>query len=490
MQYDEFDEFDYDELSRNVDDLLDDELGSAAEDDDFEVDLPEDDLPDNYFLFRNAANSYGAGYVPAPESEPGYEYAREPEPEPEDSFDEEAAAMRYDPQTNSGAVIRAYNTDYASRAVQRAQSKGAKTAKAPASSGREGETQRLPRAQQVMMQQQAMQNRQAAQRQSAAQSYRQPERKPARPAAPPPKKKKKHGFLKFLLILLVIAALVAAAIWMFAKQPDGDSLGAHREGTASVLLVGTDEGGERTDTMMLLYVDENAGEMNLLSLPRDTYIDLDVSVPKLNGVYSYFGGGRDGMEGLLDYTEDCIGYRPDGYILLDLDCFEGLVDTMGGVTFDVPCDMEYEDPSQDLYIDLKAGEQKLGGKEAMWVVRFRSGYAEADLKRVQVQRDFVRAALDQWISPKNVWKLPAAAALVTANTTTNLSARELSWLVKAIRAIGTGNMHTETLPGEGAYIGDGAYYVLWPETTAKLINEYFNPYEEEVSPSSIYSLYY
>ena len=95
------DPFDYDELSRNVEDLLNDEYG--VRDETFDVRLDGADLPDDPVEYRNAANGYG---VQQPGGAP--------------DFDEEAAAMRYDPQTNSGAAIRAYNTDYASRAAKRA----------------------------------------------------------------------------------------------------------------------------------------------------------------------------------------------------------------------------------------------------------------------------------------------------------------------------------------------------------------------------------
>ena len=277
------------------------------------------------------------------------------------------------------------------------------------------------------------------------------------------KKEKKHGFLKFLIWLLILLVLAMIALWIFAKQPEGDSLGVHRDGCSAILLAGTDADGARTDTMMLLYVDQNAGELNLLSLPRDTYTSMDFEVPKLNAVYGVAGGGKEGMERLMDYAAECIGYRPDGYILVDLDCFEKIVNVMGGVRFDVPCDMQYEDPYQDLYIDLKAGEQKLNGKQAMWLVRFRAGYAEADLKRVQVQRDFMREAIRQWSGIGRIWRAPAAAVVLSANTTTDLSARELAW---------------------------GSFYVLWPETTADLVNGHFNPYREDVSSEDIYSPYY
>ena len=82
--------------------------------------------------------------------------------------------------------------------------------------------------------------------------------------------------------------------------------------------------------MMLLYLDKDAGEMNLLSLPRDTYTSMDISVPKLNAAYGLGGGGKAGMERLMDYTEECIGYRPDCYILVDMDGFAKLVEVAKG----------------------------------------------------------------------------------------------------------------------------------------------------------------
>ena len=474
------DPFDYDELSRNVEDLLNDEYG--VRNDTFDVRLDGAELPDDPVEYRNAANGYGV--QPA---------GGEPD------FDEEAAAMHYDPQTNSGAAIRAYNTDYASRAAKRANRNP--PPKARRTSDRADATQKLPRGKTYARADAAQQTprRKNYDRQEVLDRIERDPRRRERPVRPAPqpvreekpvKQKKKHGFLKFLLWLLVLLALAIGALWIFAKQPDGDSLGAHRDGCSAVLLAGTDAEGTRTDTMMLLYVDKNAGELNLLSLPRDTYTSMDFEVPKLNAVSAVAGGGREGMERLMDYTSECIGYRPDGYILVDLDCFEKIVDVMGGVRFDVPCDMQYEDPSQDLYIDLRAGEQKLNGKQAMWLVRFRSGYAEADLMRVQVQREFVREAIRQWSGIGKIWRTPAAAAVLTANTTTDLSARELAWLAKTIKTVGTKNMYTETLPGEAAYINGGSFYVLWPETTADLVNEHFNPYREDVSAEDIYSPYY
>lgn len=307
---------------------------------------------------------------------------------------------------------------------------------------------------------------------------------------PRTKKKRRHPVLKLLAALLVIILLAVAALWLFAKQPKTEQpIGARKAGVSTILLAGTDVEGLRTDTMILLYLDNRSGEMNLLSLPRDTYTSANMSVPKLNGIYGVAGCGEAGMERLLDYVTECIGYRPDGYILVDMNCFEGLVDAMGGVQFSVPMDMQLTTPDGESIV-LAEGEQHLDGKQSMAVVRFRAGYALADLQRIMVQRDFLKAAMDQWVSPTKLLQYPKAVSILASNTTTDLSLRNLVWIGKAVMKAGIGEMQMETLPGEAAMISGGSYYVIWPETTAELINGSFNPYEVNVGKEMIYSPWY
>lgn len=300
------------------------------------------------------------------------------------------------------------------------------------------------------------------------------------------KKKKKHGFLRFLLrlllILLVLLLLFAAVLLILQKMPQTEEpIGTRRKGCCTVLLAGTDESGMRTDTMMLLYIDRPQKQIRLLSLPRDTMVNRDNPVPKLNGAYYANGAEEVGMDYLMDYVKDLVGFRPDGYMLIDLNCFESLVNVMGGVKYDVPMDMYYNDPTQDLYIDLKQGMQHLNGEEAMWLVRFREGYVTADLQRMSVQRDFIKEALSQWKKPWKLVRLPAALPLLLDNTLTDLSWRNLSWLGYSVVLCGTGNLETDTLPGEGAYVNGGAYYVEDRSAAAALINEKYNPFETEIT---------
>lgn len=305
-----------------------------------------------------------------------------------------------------------------------------------------------------------------------------------------PVRRKKHGFLRFLfkllLFVLVLSLVAGAGLLLLSRMPQtSQPVGARKSGAATILLAGTDASSEHTDTIILLYLDTSEKSMRLLSIPRDTMVNRSNPVPKINGAYSANGSGEEGMEALMDYTKDLIGYRPDGYMLIDLSCFEQLVDTMGGVEYDVPMDMYYEDPYQDLVIDLKQGLQRLSGKQSMWLVRFRSGYESADLERMNVQRSFLSTAVSQWSSITKLPRLPFAVKLVMENTTTDLSLLELVWVAKAAYLC-RGNFESATLPGYGDYVNGGAYYVESVYDAAALINEKYNPYKIAISGAMLH----
>ena len=305
-------------------------------------------------------------------------------------------------------------------------------------------------------------------------------------AEPPKQKKKRHPVRAVLLILMALLLAGTAALWVMARQPKADgTLGARRKGCSTVLLAGTDKDGFRTDTMMLLTVDRENGTISLVSIPRDTLVFCEYAVPKINSAYGWAGGGEDGMHELMQRVSEIIGFEPDGYVLIGLEGFEKLIDIMGGVEFNVPMDMHYSDPSQGLEIDLKAGEQHLDGSEAMQLVRFRSGYAMADLDRVTVQRAFVKAALSQWISPEKLLRLPGALSTLKEYTQSSLSTENYLWLAESAMLCDLEGIRMETLPGAAMYIGGGSYYVLDPSGVAETVNTCCNPYQQGVAVSDL-----
>lgn len=289
---------------------------------------------------------------------------------------------------------------------------------------------------------------------------------------------RKHPFLKILTFLLIIAAAFAVFLTIYSDMPKESS--DHKSNVSTILIAGTDESGLRTDTLMLLCMDRENGLINIMSIPRDTKVNSSYWPQKINLAYHMNGTGEEGMYWLMDYVRQCVGFMPDGYVLVDLNCFIDLVDLFGGVEFDVPCRMYYSDPAQNLYIDLQPGLQKLDGKESMGLVRFRSGYAMADLERVNVQRDFMMSALKQWASVKNLPKLYSAMQIVLDHSVTDLSARNLLWYAFSAVICGTDDMTMTTIP---YYLSGDYVCIALDENYLNLINEYFNPMKKPVEYS-------
>ena len=257
-----------------------------------------------------------------------------------------------------------------------------------------------------------------------------------------------------------------------------------REGIYNILICGTDDDGTRTDTIIIAHLDTTDHTAALLSIPRDTPVATgNGGIMKINSVYA--GGGADGMQRLAGRLKELLGFPVDGYVLVDLDAFRKTVDLVGGVEFDVPQDMDYEDPSQELYIHLKAGLQRLDGEKAMELVRFRKGYASQDIQRTQVQQQFLKALAKQCLSVSSLSKLKEFADIFAEDVTTDLTVGNMIWYGKELMACDFDNMQTYTAEGEGAMINGGAYYPLYAGRLLEIVNKSFNPYDTAISASSL-----
>lgn len=315
--------------------------------------------------------------------------------------------------------------------------------------------------------------------------YREPEpemvEKPKKQPKPPkPRKKRGCGCGCGTVLLALVLAVTAAFFWLFDMPESESSIGQRKRDTATILICGTDQSGDRTDTMMLLYLSGSEKQVGLLSLPRDSYTIATAGyAAKLNSAYGRNDGGETGMEALLDYIQDIIGYRPDGYILVDFTLVPKIVDLMGGVEMDLPNAIE------DQANRLEAGLQTLNGEQVLFLLRHRQSYAMADLTRVEVQRSVIKACMDQWISVSGLSKVPEALELVQSSSLSSLSTRNYLWIGKTLlKSLGNG-FTTETLPGYPDYIGGVSYYLLDRAKVAELINNSFNPYAVTIEASSL-----
>ena len=303
------------------------------------------------------------------------------------------------------------------------------------------------------------------------------------------RRKKHHPFRNFVIFLLILAAIVGVAYLLLFRAPEQSWDGVHtrKEGFYNILVCATDLEEARTDTMMILSLDEKNGSLAITSLPRDTIVDNGEYVPKLNGVYGLAGGGEAGAEALLDQIETLLGFRPDGYAVINYQVFKDAVDAMGGVTFDVPMEMTVDDTEGNQMV-IPAGEQLLDGTTALGVCRYRYGYLMADIQRQYVQQSFLKAMIKQAMAPGNWAKLPAVYRAVMDNMLTDLDGANLRYLVLHALLAGISDIPQNTLPGEGVDYNGASCYGLYGQSVVDLVNEVMNPYEEELTIDDVYIL--
>jgi LCP family protein required for cell wall assembly len=163
--------------------------------------------------------------------------------------------------------------------------------------------------------------------------------------------------------------------------------------------------GNRTDTMMLCKVNFETGEVNILSIPRDTKVKINgrKNEAKINAAHSHGGPYL-----AVDTVRNLLNIDLNYYVTVDYKAVKEIVDAIGGVEIDVPMNMKYYDPTDKppLKINLKKGLQVLDGDKAIQFLRFRSGYAEADIGRIKSQQMFMKELVKQTLKPKNILKLP------------------------------------------------------------------------------------
>lgn len=245
------------------------------------------------------------------------------------------------------------------------------------------------------------------------------------------------------------------------------------------LVVGIDRVAGLSDTIMIVDFDTDSGEISVVQLPRDTYVEIGGSGRKLNSTYA-----SHGITGMRDLLERTLCINIDYYAVVYLEALTYAVDAVGGVPMDIPFDMKYSDPEQNLIIDLKAGMQILDGDHAQQFVRYRSGYAMGDLGRVNAQKQFMAALLRQIRGNVSLSLAEDLIGKILPMVDTDLSAEDCVYFAaKVLRGGGAEGLTMMTAPGRAvspASIG-GSYFVLSRSAMRKTVNDYLNVYNKNIS---------
>jgi LCP family protein required for cell wall assembly len=250
-------------------------------------------------------------------------------------------------------------------------------------------------------------------------------------------------------------------------------------------MTGVDNGRTRTDIIMLGLFDIDNSTLDILQVPRDTYVESEHKYKKINTLYSY---GEE--EELRKGIARTFGIEIDRYMTVDIKGFHDIVDLIGGVEIYVDHNMKYSDPTQDLKINLKKGLQVLNGEQSEQYVRYRKGYADGDLGRINAQKKFLTAFLKQALKFSNVTKIPGMIKIGIESMKTDMTLDELGYFTIAALKLKSENISLFTAPGEPYFSKkDGAsYFTLYKKETLEMINAHFNPYKEEIAEVDIAEL--
>ena len=312
------------------------------------------------------------------------------------------------------------------------------------------------------------------------------------------KQKKKFGF-KTIFILLVLFSIVSGVIFAMQIQKNGGgvkgllltTLGANRKeleelDTIYILALGvsTDLDSHLTDTIMVCGYNPKTNQAMMLSIPRDTFIGTNKNKArgsdKINSLYS------KGPEKTVEAVEELTGIDIDYYAVINNDLLIQMVDVIGGVECDVPIDMDYDDPTQDLHIHLSKGVQLIDGEKAEQLLRFRHNndgssypyeYGDNDYGRMRTQREFMKATMSEAIQTKNILKFKKILNTVIDNLETDMVIEDVLPYVPYTLDLDFSSIRMEQLPGESELCNKVWVYIHSKTKTKELVNDITNVLE-------------
>lgn len=279
--------------------------------------------------------------------------------------------------------------------------------------------------------------------------------------------------LSVSLSVIIVSFFVVMCLGFFSNGGSDDEMLEPvnvESGKVNVLICGVDKSESLTDTIMLASYNLDTNEVNILSVPRDTRMYVGSRYQKINSAYSVSQNGtKKGMNSTIEAVTRLTGIPINYYVKFTCSAFRETIDALGGVWFDVPQNMNYDDPVQDLHIHLTKGEQLLDGDKAEQFVRFRR-YPMGDIDRVAAQQNFMKALFEQ-MDASVIAKIPELYKVLQDNLDTNITLKDVMRYMNAVSGLSAENVHMHALPGSANSTDYGASYWIADMTQLKSLVE-------------------
>lgn len=305
---------------------------------------------------------------------------------------------------------------------------------------------------------------------------------------------KKHGtaaLAGILIISLIFLAILQSNMGgRESTPPESEPTASSKKPSYNFLLLGKDDAADLCDVIIIVSYDTQTQKIETLQIPRDTYASYtSASYRKLNGATHALGSA----EKFAKFIENSLGIPIDFCISVGLSTIEKAVDMLGGVEVEIGEDMVYDDPYQELSINLSAGKHLLSGREATQFLRYRSGYVRGDIARLDAQKIFLAAFVRKLLTESDAHDLAGTALSLLGEIETDISTSECLYFISQLPNIKMENIALMTMPGEAVQSESGAwYYIINREEAYATVKKYFSPSltEENFDPERAFTSIY
>ncbi len=265
---------------------------------------------------------------------------------------------------------------------------------------------------------------------------------------------------KVVIVVLVGIILLAANLSYLLFIPQTNSSSER----INVLFLGADARTPQTqgytDSINILSIDKNTKEVSILSIPRDTRVQIaGKGVDKINSAYAY-----GDINTTKKTVENFLKVRIDYYVLVDFTDFKELVDSLGGITMNVEPHISAVRPE----LHGKTGVSKLTGDEALIYVRFRQD-SESEGGRMKRHREAITAIINEALNPSNILQAPTVLNQLRKNVKTDIPPLETTVIEKLITGFNIDNAKTGVVTGEYTHINGINYMIPDMNKTEKTI---------------------
>jgi polyisoprenyl-teichoic acid--peptidoglycan teichoic acid transferase len=313
------------------------------------------------------------------------------------------------------------------------------------------------------------------------------------------KMKRARNILTAVLVVVVALLAVLYCVYKLGVKPphmrERTTIAAATDGTTPLatsedrkgtqytfVILGFDDGNGNSDTIMVANFDADNHRLSVINIPRDTLVNVKWSLKKANTLYSSGGG----ITGVTNGLSDILGFQVDFYVKVNLKAFAALVDAVGGVDFDIPVNMNYDDDAQDLHIHFSKGMKHLNGEQALLVVRDRNAYSTADIGRIGTQQSFLKSAAEQILKNQKKLNVTELANIFMSDVETDLDLGSVIWLGKEFYKMDSKDVTFTTIPANyWDSVNKTSYVTIYVDDWLTLLNDKINPYKDDITAKDL-----